>query len=582
MSHTRKLWVLASLLVVAAMIVSACAPAAQPAPTQAPSEPTAAPPPPTAAPAQPTAAPPSPTEPPAMMELAKAEAPNCDYGGEFKAIEAIDEKTVKFTLCYPDPAFPAKVAFTSFAIQSAKHLEETGGSPVENPLGTGPYMLQEWKRGDSLTLVPNPNYWGEEKAKSPVVVFKWNSEAAARLTALKAGEVDGIDNPDPNDFATIAADPTLQLLPRPALNIFYLGINNTVPPFDNEEVRQAIAMGIDKQAIIDKFYPAGSTVADYFTPCEIPGGCEGEPWYEYDPAGAIAKLEAAGFKPGDIKTTLSYRDVVRGYLPKPAAVAEELQAQLKAIGIEVTIDVQESGTFIDNADAGKLSLHLLGWGADYPDQTNFLDFHFGKGASAQFGNKFDDLTAKLEEAAALSDQAERAKLYAEANNLIKQHVPMVPIAHGGSGVAYKATVEGAHVSPLGNEQMFAMQVPGQDTFVWMQNGEPPGLYCADESDGEALRACEQIFESLLSYERGGTAVQPGLADMPTANEDLTEWTFVLRDGVSFSDGTPVTANDVVVSYQVQWDAAHPLHTGRDGSFTYFSALFGGLLNAPAQ
>jgi ABC-type transport system substrate-binding protein len=551
MSHSRKLWALVSLMVIVAMLAAACTPAATPVP-------------------------PAPTTAPA---LTKIEAPSCDYGGEFKSIEALDERTVKFTLCYPDPAFPAKVAFTSFAIQSAKHLEETGGAPLENPLGSGPYMLKEWKRGDSLTLVPNPNYWGTDKPKSAVAVFKWNSEAAARLNALKAGEVDGIDNPDPNDFKAISEDSTLKLLPRSALNIMYLGINNTVPPFDNEEVRQAIAMGIDKQAIIDKFYPAGSTVADYFTPCEIPGGCEGDPWYKYDPEGAIKKLEAAGFKPGDIKTTLSYRDVVRGYLPKPAAVAEELQAQLKKIGIDVTIDQQESGTFLDNADAGKLSLHLLGWGADYPDQTNFLDYHFGKGSSKQFGNKFPDLTATLEKAASLSDQAERNKLYAQANNLIRQHVPMVPIAHGGSGVAYKATVEDPMVSPLGNEQLWTMQVPGQDTFVWMQNAEPISLYCADETDGESLRACEQIFQSLLSYERGGTAVEPGLADMPTASADLTEWTFVLRDGVKFSDGTPVTADDVIKTFQVQWDAADPLHVGRAGDFTYFSSLFGGLLNA---
>jgi ABC-type transport system substrate-binding protein len=570
------LWSLLSVLMVLALLVSACAPAATPAPTQSPA--TTAPEP--TKPPEPTKAP-EPTVAPAM-DLMKVEAPSCDYGGQFKSIEAVDEKTIKFTLCYADPAFPSKVAFTSFAIQSAKHLEETGGSPLDNPLGTGPYTLSEWKRGDSMILEQNPNYWGDEKAASPQTVFKWNAEAAARLNALNAGEVDGIDNPDPNDFAAIEADPALNLMPRAALNVMYLGMNNTKPPFDNEEVRQAIAMGIDKKAIIEKFYPAGSTVADYFTPCEIPGGCEGEAWYEYDPEGASAKLEAAGFKAGEIKTTLSYRDVVRGYLPKPAAVAEELQAQLKKIGVEVTIDQQESGTFLDNADAGNLSLHLLGWGADYPDMTNFVDYHFGKGSSQQFGEKFEDLTSTLEKAAALSDQTERNKLYAEANNLIKQHVPMIPIAHGGSGVAYKASVEGAHVSPLGNEQLFAMQVPGQDTFVWMQNAEPISLYCADETDGESLRACEQIFESLLAYERGGTAVEPGLAEMPKANDDLTEWTFTLRDGVKFSNGDPVMANDVVKTYVVQWDAADPLHKGRAGDFTYFSSLFGGLLNAPAQ
>ena len=83
-----------------------------------------------------------------------------------------------------------------------------------------------------------------------------------------------------------------------------------------------------------------------------------------------------------------------------------------------------------------------------------------------------------------------------------------------------------------------MAVPDQDTFVWMQNAEPISLYCSDETDGESLRACEQITESLLSYEHGGTAVQPGLATSCDPNTDLTEWTCHLREGVKFSDGTP--------------------------------------------
>ncbi len=96
----------------------------------------------------------------------------------------------------------------------------------------------------------------------------------------------------------------------------------------------------------------------------------------------------------------------------------------------------------------------------------------------------------------------------------------------------------------------------------------------------SLRACEQINEALLSYEVGGTAVQPGLAESYEANADLTEWTFKLRPGVKFHDGSALDAKDVILSYAVQWDAAHPLHVGRDGSFTYFSSLFGGFLNAP--
>lgn len=508
-------------------------------------------------------------------------AADCSYGGLMKSIEAVDAQTVRFTLCSPDPAFPSKIAFASLGIQSAKHLQETGGGTaalLEHPVGTGAYMLKEWVRGDHLTLEANPNYWGTAP-KVKTVIMKWNKEAAARLTSLKSGEADGIDNPDPNDFASIQSDNSLKLYPREALNVMYLGMNNTKAPLDNEKVRQAIAMGVDRDAIIKKYYPAGSTVAQYFTPCAIPGGCEGDPWYKYDPEAAKKALAGAGF-PNGFNIKLSYRDVVRSYLPSPGKVAEELQSQLKKIGVNVTIDVQESATLLDNAKKGNLELHLLGWGADYPDQTDFLDYHVGKGASDQFGKKFTDLTDILTKAASLADPVERNKLYAQANNLLKQHVPMVPIAHGGSATVYKSTVQGAYSSPLGTELFSVMSNPGKDQMVWVQNAEPISLYCADEEDGETLRACEQMFDSLLSYKIGGVSVEPGLAETYTPNADLTQWTLKLRNGVKFSDGTSLAATDVVASYATQWDAANKQHVGRTGTFTYWSALFGGFLNPP--
>ncbi len=504
-------------------------------------------------------------------------AVDCSYGGLMKSIEAVDDTTVKFTMCAPDPAFPSKIAFSSVGIQSAKHLQATGGKPLEQAIGSGPYLVKEWVRGDHLTLEANPKYWGEP-AKMKTVIFKWNSEAAARLTSLKAGEASGIDNPDPNDFKTIQSDASLQLLPREALNVFYVGVNNTKPPLDNEKVRQAIAMGIDRQAIVDKFYPAGSVIASHFTPCAIPGGCEGEEWYKYDLEAAKKLLADSGVT--NINLKLAYRDVVRGYLPTPGKVAEEIQAQLKQLGVNVTIDVQESGTFLDNASKGNVEIFLLGWGADYPDATNFLDAHFGTGANDSFGTKFTDITSKLTEAASLSDQAARNKLYAEANTLIKQHVPMIPVAHGGSATVYAAGTTGAHSSPLGNESFKVMSVANKDTFVWLQNAEPLSLYCADETDGESLRACEQIFDPLLSYKIGSTEVEPNLAESYTSNTDLTEWTVKLRPNVKFSDDTPLTARDVVATYAVQWDAKHPLHVGNTGNFDYWTYLFAKFLNAP--
>ena len=522
-------------------------------------------------------------EPASDLMVYSAECDAEGYTGLMKEIAALDPLTVQFSLCAPDPAFLSKVAFSPFAIQPSEYLESTGGSGelLERPIGTGPYMIQEWKRGEEIIYTKNPNYWGEP-AFADTLVFRWQTESAARLLELQSGTVDGIDNPGPDDFETIANDPNLQLLERPALNVFYVGMTNTHAPYDNVLVRQAIAMGIDRQRIVDNFYPPGSTVASHFTPCAIPGGCEGDDWYEFDAEAARALLAEAGF-PDGFETTITYRDVVRGYLPDPNIVAQDLQAQLaENLGITAEIVVMESGAFIEASNAGDLTgLHLLGWGADYPDATNFLDQHFGAGAAPQFGTKFDDLTAILAQAAMLSSAEERAPLYAEANNLIREYVPMVPIANGGNGVAYQATVQNPHVSPLTSE-IFARMDSGKDTFVWMQNAEPISLFCADETDGESLRACEQVTEGLMAYVIGGTDVEPALATSCDANEDLTVWTCNLREGVTFHDGSTLDANDVVMTYAIQWDAAHPLHVGNTGAFTYWSGLWGGFLNAPAE
>ena len=143
-------------------------------------------------------------------------------------------------------------------------------------------------------------------------------------------------------------------------------------------------------------------------------------------------------------------------------------------------------------------------------------------------------------------------------------------------------MEGAHASPLGNE-IFAVMKPGdRDTFVWMQNAEPISLYCADETDGESLRACEQSIEALYSYEVGGTAVLPALATSCEPNADLTEWICKLREGVKFHDGSDLDANDVVVSWTAGLDASSPLHKGNTGAFEYWATIFGSLMNLPPQ
>jgi ABC-type transport system substrate-binding protein len=528
----------------------------------------------------------------AYPEDGPAECGSDTNASNISEIRAEDARTVVFTLCSPDVAFLPKIAFSSFAIDDSDYLEAhaADGSIVDQPNGTGPYRLDTWNRGSDITLSAFEDYWGEAPL-SPTVIFRWSTEAAQRLVELQAGSVDGIDNPGPDDFETIEADDTLALYPREGLNTLYFGFNNnpkiegfdnSTNPFADEAVRQALAVGIDRERIVENFFPPGSEVATHFTPCAIPFGCEGDDWPEYDPDAARDMLAEAGY-PDGFETTIHLRDVVRGYLPAPTQVAADLQAQLADLGITAEIDVQESTTFIDNADQGLLDgIHILGWGADYPDPTNFLDYHFGAGASAQFGDGFDDIHEVLATGASSVEDADRQAAYEEANNLLIEHVPMIPIAHGGSGVAWHADNEGGHSSPLSNEQMSVISPGSDDQLVWMQNGEPGGLYCADESDGEALRVCEQIKESLYAYDVGKTDAVPALAEECVPNDELTVWTCTLREGVTFHDGSTLDANDVVLSYAVQWDAEHPLHVGRDGSFTYFQALWGFLNPPPAE
>jgi len=506
------------------------------------------------------------------------------YTGQMGSIKAIDASTVEFTLCASDAAFLAKIAFSVFGIQDADYLEThaADGSYLDTPNGTGPYRLTEWSKGNRMVFEAFTDYWGNAP-KTPNLELRWSDEAAQRLLELQSGNVDGIDNPGPSDIETILGDSSLQFAARPGLNTMYLGMNNNLAPWDDVKVRQAIAMGIDRQRLVDNFYPEGSTVADYFTPCEIEFACEGDDYYSFDPAAARALLAEAGF-PDGFETKLQFRAAVRGYLPDPPVIATEIADQLKTnLNITATLDLQESGAFLDANGAGTLEgIYILGWGADYPDPSNFLDYHFGGGSGLKFGTPFPEIVAALNEGLQTADPAERTAAYTTANNLIKELVPAVVMAHGASGAAYKADIDGAYASVFGAEVFASMTAGDRDTLVFMQNAEPLSFYCGDETDGETLRSCEQVSESLYRYEVGGAAAIPSLASECTANDDSTVWTCTLQSGVKFHDGADLDANDVVVSYAVQWDAAHPLHTGRSGQFEYWAGLWGGYLNPPAS
>jgi peptide/nickel transport system substrate-binding protein len=551
--NKRLMFVFVSVLILVSMLLASCQPTQTPAPA--------------------AAAPFKMAYTEVKFAALKMEAPNCDYGGNFKTIETLDENTVKFTLCKPDPAFLAKIAVPAFTIYDKGYLDSVGGDAAkinENPVGTGPYYLKEWVRGDHLTFEVNPLYWGD-KPTNKTFILKWNAEAAARLLDLQSGAIDGMDNIGTDDYVTVTGDANLKLAPRKFNNFLYLGMNNTIPPFDNVKVRQAFAMAIDKETIVKDFYPAGARAADQFLPPLVkPGYTDGYKSPAYNKETAKQMLTDAGFD-FTKEYTLSYAERTRPYFPQPTKIAQAVQAQLAEIGVNIKLNLMEWAAYLPRTRDGLEALFFLGWSEDYPDATNWYDV-FLMGSSKAFGNPYANEMEQIRIGATSGDAAVRQAAYDKLNKMIDEDVPCTTIANGATALAFSAKVENVVIGPY-NENFDQMKKAG-DQIVFSQDGEPVSLDCADETDGSSFRACDQIFDKLYKFEYGSAALKPALAEKCEANADATAYTCTLRKGVKFQNGASLDAADVVASFSRGFDYNDATRKGNTGAFQYFKDFFG--------
>ena len=528
------------------------------------------------------AAGPAPCEEPASADPAYG-----PYDGSLQRVAARDARTVVFDLCDSDPAFLAKVASPALGIDDTAWLQSRldpadGGPPriLTEANGTGPFRLDAWDGRSDITLSRNDDYWGV-KALTPSVIFTAGTDAGERLAKLRDGSVDAVDQIAPADIEAVEGNPELTLTPRQGLNVAYIGFDNRFAPFDNETVRRAIALGIDRSAIVEAGFPPGTEVASHFLPCAIPYGCGGDAWPETDPEAARDLLAEVGF-PDGFTSTISFPNGPRDYLPDPNATALALQAQLRdQLGIQTTLNPMPLDELVAAADAGRLEgFYLLGARARYPDASLLLESHFGPGASLQFGNRFDDIRSWLLRGHT-ADADARAKGYRGVNDLLRRHVPMIPLAHVGTVGAYRSDVSGKQASATSTDRFVSILPGDRSQFVYMQDERPGSVFCADETDDVALRVCAQVSESLYRHDLPEPALAPSLATKCVPDDNLAVWTCTLREGVTFHDGSTLDANDVVLSYAVRWDAANPLHRGRQGTFQAFTDRFGGFLHPPA-
>ena len=412
------------------------------------------------------------------------------------SVEATDELTVTITLREPSPTFLFGITLTPFSIVSPAILESTQADSSETSTldtdivqgGTGPFMMEDYIPEDSATLVRNENYWGDP-AYLDRLVIRPIADPAARLQALQGGSIQGYDLVNPPDYETVETD-GFTLVERLSFNALYLGLNPVArenaaaaesgvadlyggeeSPIADLAVRQAIAMAIDKEALIEAFYGGRGSPGDMFIP-------PSSGWYDqvlagvtpdtFDPEGAAALLEEAGFT-ADNPATIHFwfpTEVTRPYMPDPAGLHEAVTQMLENAGfvVESHSDIWDDPGYLFDAQNGYYDLHFLGWTGDYDDPGNWYGVHFGfqQGEpAAQFGCDVEGLDDAIQAASAELDETARGEAWAEVAGLIHSNVCFVTLVHGDTALAFDATVQGYEPNPTGSESFKTVWLSGE-------------------------------------------------------------------------------------------------------------------------
>lgn len=507
---------------------------------------------------------------------AKLEAENCNYGGIIKSIEAIDDLTVKFSLCVPDNTFLQKIAHGAFAIQPSEYLVKAipYGNILKRPIGSGPFVFSEWMPGKNIVLKRFDDYWGE-KAKIKVLEFQWKTNPEDRYLELISSPVDGIYSPPIKKYPEIKSNKLLKIEKSPAPSIYYLGFNQNYPPFSDVRVRKAILYGIDRKSIFTSFNE-DIVPATYFGPCTVEFACLGREWDQFDPKLSKELLVAAGYASGLQIDFVVYQDP-KSKLATPNDV-EKLIARQLWNNIGVKINFVATTNLQDLLRSGKFNgIWTSGWIYDYPHVSNFLSIKMNPSNPEGFGDIPPEIIETLQKANKAQDVSSEVTRYTEANNLIQDDVTLIPLYYSKNVNAFYEGIKFAHAPVFGSEKFNIMYSPN-DLFLFIQGSEPNSLYCNDETMAQDFRVCDQIMESLMGFDIYTGEVVPRLATSCDWNETLLEYTCHLREGVIFHDGTKLDANDVVVSYTAILDATSPLHKGNTGNFEYAKAFWGKLMN----
>lgn len=307
---------------------------------------------------------------------------------------------------------------------------------------------------DSLIrYVANPHYWdGEVPTKH--LIFSITPNVETRLAKLQTNECQIIPAPSPVQFPVIKGNKDLALHSVEALNVGYLAFNTEKKPFDNLLVRQALNYATDKQAIVKAVFLESGSVAKSPIPANMLGYKKDLPDYDYDPQKATDLLKQAGLEKG-AEVTLWSMPVQRPYNPNSRRIAEMIQNDWSKVGIKAKIVTYEWGEYLAGMRKGEHDSALFGWMSDNGDPDNFAgtllscdNIKTGSNVARWCDKPYDALVKK---AILVSDPQERAKLYAQAQEIFYQQAPWITLATGKTFYATRSNVSGYSVSLMGSD-----------------------------------------------------------------------------------------------------------------------------------
>ncbi len=365
-------------------------------------------------------------------------------------VEAVDGDTVKFTLKEPYAPFLSNLAYPTGLIVSPEAVKKHGADFGRNPSGTGPFAFAEWEANAKVAVTRNERYW-DGAPSLDAVVFRPITDANTRVAEMLSGGIDVMVEIPPDSVSTFDGN-GFTLHEQAGPHVWFLILNAKEGPFSDRRVRQAVNYAIDKKALVENVLQGTAQIAAGPTPPAFAWAYNDalEP-YPHDPGKARALIEESGHAGASL--TFYVTEGGSGMLD-PVAMGAAIQADLAKVGFDVKIETYEWNTFLGKVNPGlegKADMAEMAWMTNDPDTLPFLALRTGawpdKGGfnSGYYSNP--EVDALLEAARGSTDQAERARLYKEMQEIVHDDAPWAFIANWKQNAAIADVVSGFQLQP---------------------------------------------------------------------------------------------------------------------------------------